>query len=147
MAAESVLDIGSGVGLPGIPLAILRPQTAFRLLDRSGRRTDLAARAVRVLDLPNVSVTQGDLATLQDTHDGIVMRSVLRPQEAFPVLRRLLRPDTSATMGLSRRGRDRVGPNLTRGAAEHGLSLEVVEVPVLDSPTTLLRMTRHDDVI
>lgn len=55
-----LVDLGSGVGLPGIPLAILWPQTQVTLVDRSGRRVDLAKRAVRVLDLANVTVEQRD---------------------------------------------------------------------------------------
>ena len=55
---EHIRDLGSGVGLPGIPLAILLPESRVELVDRSGRRTDLIKRAVRVLGLPNVDVIQ-----------------------------------------------------------------------------------------
>jgi hypothetical protein len=58
---SAIVDIGSGVGLPGIPLAIMHPTVAVTLVDRSGRRSDLARRAVRVLGLDNVEVMQADV--------------------------------------------------------------------------------------
>ena len=50
-----VLDVGSGVGLPGIPLAITHPLTDVTLLDRSGRRCRLARRVVRILGLSTIT--------------------------------------------------------------------------------------------
>ncbi|HLT96888.1 MAG TPA: RsmG family class I SAM-dependent methyltransferase [Acidimicrobiia bacterium] len=57
-----LIDLGSGVGLPGIPLALLWPKSHVTLVDRSGRRADLAARAVRILDLDNVEVVTDDIS-------------------------------------------------------------------------------------
>lgn len=141
---ETVLDIGTGVGLPGIPLAILRPACRFVLLDRSGRRADLTSRAVRVLDLQNVTVVTRDIGAWTEPQWGLVMRATLPPNEAFPQVRRLLRPGGSAVVGLSRRG---PAPNLkSLGPAAHAqsLKLEVIEVPVLDSPSWLLRIEHND---
>src|SRR5680860_1148391 len=50
-APDSLIDLGSGVGLPGAVLAILWPRTSVTLLDRSGRRADLARRMTRVVGL------------------------------------------------------------------------------------------------
>ena len=146
-SAGSVLDAGSGVGLPGIPLAILRPLTHFTLWDRSGRRTDLAERATRVLGLTNVSVAQMDLDSSAGQFDAVVMRSVYGPERALPLLSRLLRAGGQAVIGLSRSKRQTaVGEGLASSAREHGLRLEKVEVSVLDSPASLLRITRNDSV-
>lgn len=54
--SSPVLDVGSGAGLPGIVLAIARPEQAFYLLDSLGKRTIFLEKVVRDLDLKNVTV-------------------------------------------------------------------------------------------
>ncbi len=83
---DSVLDIGSGVGLPGIPTAVVRPDCDVTLLDRAGRRCDLARRAVRVLGLRNVQVVQGEVAGYAQSEgaeydDVVIARASLAPQD------------------------------------------------------------------
>lgn len=56
--AERCLDIGSGAGLPGIPLAIMCPQQAFTLVDTNGKKTRFMQQAVLELGLKNVHVVQ-----------------------------------------------------------------------------------------
>lgn len=53
-----VLDIGTGPGLPGIPLAIARPDCAFTLLDANAKKTRFVTQAVGELGLKNVAVVQ-----------------------------------------------------------------------------------------
>ena len=78
-----VVDIGSGVGLPGIPLAILWPATTVTLVERSGRRARLLRRVARILGLSSVEVVERDVAALGPvTGAGIVMRAVFPPAEA-----------------------------------------------------------------
>ncbi len=78
---SSVLDAGSGVGLPGIPLAIFLPDSEVTLLDRSGRRVRLARRAVRILGLDNVRVEQGPIAARST--EVLTMRAVMEPKRAI----------------------------------------------------------------
>jgi 16S rRNA (guanine(527)-N(7))-methyltransferase RsmG len=87
----SLLDIGTGVGLPGIPLAVALPETDVVLVDRSGRRCTLLNRAIRVLDLENVEVMQVDISEVQVRADVAVSRASLPPSELLPHLRRLTR--------------------------------------------------------
>jgi len=53
-----VLDIGTGPGLPGIPLAVARPDCAFTLLDANAKKTRFVTQAVGELGLKNVDVLQ-----------------------------------------------------------------------------------------
>jgi 16S rRNA G527 N7-methylase RsmG len=87
-----VWDLGSGVGLPGIPLAICMPDTDFKLIDRSARRCDLTRRALRVLDLRNCEVWQSDISDLEGETGVIVSRATLPPEALAPVVERHLSP-------------------------------------------------------
>lgn len=55
---NTVLDLGTGPGLPGIPLAVIAPERAFFLLDSNGKKTRFARQAAMDLGLPNVTVIQ-----------------------------------------------------------------------------------------
>ena len=60
-----VLDVGSGADLPGIPLAIARPEMEFCLLDSNGKRTRFLTQAVAELCLANVGVVRGRVEDYQ----------------------------------------------------------------------------------
>lgn len=94
-----VCDLGTGVGLPGVPLAVLHPEIQFVLIDRAGRRIDLAKRAVRILDLENVTVRQDEIERLPGPFPAIVARASLPPQRLEPQVRRLLAPGGVAVVG------------------------------------------------
>ncbi|MGH8952910.1 MAG: 16S rRNA (guanine(527)-N(7))-methyltransferase RsmG [Acidimicrobiia bacterium] len=130
-----VLDVGSGVGLPGIPLSVMMPETGFTLIDRSGRRVDLMRRVARMLDLPNVEVVQGDITDWETADwatrvDGIVSRASLSPELATTIFPPLLRPGGCAVIGGSWAAPPKV------------IGFDLLEVPamVLDQTVWLLIM-------
>jgi len=113
----SVVDLGSGVGLPGIPLGVLWPNSHVLLVDRAGRRVDLARRAVRVLELENVEVAGIDASRVASEADLVVARAAARLEQVSDWARRLLRPG----------GRLVVGGSWEERPEEHP-DFEVVEV-------------------
>lgn len=58
LRGKSLLDVGTGAGLPGIPLAIVFPEYQFTLLDSNNKKTRFVVQAVAELELPNVDVVQ-----------------------------------------------------------------------------------------
>jgi len=71
-----VLDVGTGGGFPGIPLAILFPETEFHLVDSIGKKIKVVNEVVEGLDLQNVKTTHGRVEEVKDTYDFIVSRAV-----------------------------------------------------------------------
>ena len=132
-AVPTLVDLGSGSGLPGIPLAIVLPATRVTLVDRGGRRVDLAERAQRVVGIDNVTVIQGDLRNPVARFDAVTMRAVLAPMEAVGAVRKWLAPGGIGVVGLSR-------GTAPPADAPSGRGLDIVGVPadVLDSPGWLL---------
>jgi 16S rRNA (guanine527-N7)-methyltransferase len=135
--AESCLDVGSGVGLPGIPLAVLRPDIKFDLVDRSERRCDLLRRATAVLGLDNCRVIHGDIAAVDKKYDRIVSRASLPPARLMVHVKRLLHRGGSAIVGLSRTGTELGLPSVPAG-----FETSTVDVPadILDTAVHLLRI-------
>jgi 16S rRNA (guanine527-N7)-methyltransferase len=70
-----VLDVGTGAGLPGIPLAIALPDVAFTLLDANGKKTRFVQQAAAELGLGNVSVVHGRIEALRDAEGFDVITS------------------------------------------------------------------------
>ena len=138
-----LLDVGSGVGLPGIPLSIAWPECHVPLLDRGGRRPRLLGRVVRVLGLEHVRVAQGDAFDVADEWSGLAYRGSVRPPEAVGLSGRLLAEGGRAVLGLSRRPeRPERAPDLIGIAAAMGLEATLQSVPehILDGPAWLLIM-------
>ncbi|PKM11531.1 MAG: 16S rRNA (guanine(527)-N(7))-methyltransferase RsmG [Gammaproteobacteria bacterium HGW-Gammaproteobacteria-3] len=59
MEGSRVIDIGTGAGLPGLPLAICLPETEFTLLDSNAKKTRFVQQAILELKLRNVTVHRG----------------------------------------------------------------------------------------
>jgi len=137
-APDDLLDVGSGAGLPGIPLAVTHPAMQVTLLDRSGKRCGLARRAVRVLGLTNVTVQQGDVGSLSGGWSVVVFRASLPPEEALDRALPLLLDHGCAVVALSRSA---APDGVPRGPDGGTVDLLEIEKGVLDSPAWLLRMT------
>ncbi|MBT6081355.1 MAG: 16S rRNA (guanine(527)-N(7))-methyltransferase RsmG, partial [Polaribacter sp.] len=73
---SSVLDVGTGGGFPGIPLAILFPETQFHLVDSIGKKIKVVKEVVEGLGLENVQATHSRVEDVKATYDFIVSRAV-----------------------------------------------------------------------
>jgi len=72
----SVLDVGTGGGFPGIPLAILFPETRFVLVDSIGKKIKVVNEVTSALELSNVNAFQKRAEEVQGTFDFVVSRAV-----------------------------------------------------------------------
>lgn len=76
LPASNILDVGTGGGFPGIPLAILYPEVNFHLVDSIGKKIKVVAEVVEGLKLQNVKVTNARVETIAGKYDFIVSRAV-----------------------------------------------------------------------
>lgn len=73
---SSVLDIGTGGGFPGIPLAILFPEVSFHLVDSIGKKIKVVKEVAAALNLQNVRATHARAEEIKERFDFIVSRAV-----------------------------------------------------------------------
>lgn len=135
------VDLGSGVGLPGIVLAVLWPDTTMRLVDRSQRRVRLMRRAVRILGLDNADVVQEDVVDTRPGQAAVVMRATLPPPAAVELFSGLLAPAGQAVLGISRT-REPAMAEFDQISRPEGFELRLHSAKVLDPPSWMLIMSR-----
>lgn len=73
---SSILDVGTGGGFPGIPLAILFPECNFTLVDAIGKKIKVVQEVVDGLELTNLKAIHSRVEDLDSQHDFIVSRAV-----------------------------------------------------------------------
>jgi len=107
-----VLDIGTGAGLPGIPLALARPADRFVLLDSSGKKTRFVTQAVAELGLDNVDVEQARLADYRPAlaFDCVISRAFGSLAELLQASGRLLAPGGRLLAMKGKAWRDELDP-------------------------------------
>lgn len=83
-AGEQVLDVGTGGGFPGIPLAILFPETDFHLVDSIGKKIKVVTEVAAALGLTNVKASHLRAEQVTDKYNFVVSRAVTRLIDFYP---------------------------------------------------------------
>ena len=86
-----ILDVGTGGGFPGIPLAILFPESRFVLIDSTGKKIKVVQAVVEELDLKNVTAIHTRVEDVKEEFDFVVSRAVT----AFPAFVGLVKKNIS----------------------------------------------------
>lgn len=85
---SNILDIGTGGGFPGIPLAILFPNCKFKLIDSIGKKTRVAAAVANAIGLKNVVVEHRNVIEEKNKYDFVVSRAVMNATDLVKLIRK-----------------------------------------------------------
>ena len=123
-AGSAVLDVGTGGGLPGLPLAILYPEVQFRLVDSIGKKIRAVQFLAGALGLDNVVAEQIRAEEVRHKFDFVVSRAVTRLATFHPWIAKSYKPRPAAGAGLYALK----GGDLTEEIAEAGLKAKSFEL-------------------
>jgi 16S rRNA (guanine527-N7)-methyltransferase len=89
-----ILDVGTGGGFPGIPLAILFPDAQFHLVDSIGKKVNVVRNIAETIGLKNVKAEQVRAEEIKHQYDFIISRAVTRMNEFYGWVSRKSKPDS-----------------------------------------------------
>lgn len=140
LVGPDLLDLGSGAGLPGVPLAVAHPSVRVVLLDRSARRSRFLSQVARTLMLDNVRVHCGDArdAAQLGRFATVVARAVAATEQVWTLAEPLLAADGAVLLMRSTDARRDPAPAVP-GAV---LRSHRVRVPGLAGEREILSMNR-----
>jgi 16S rRNA (guanine527-N7)-methyltransferase len=143
--ANSIVDVGTGAGLPGIPLAICLPQVAFNLLDSQQKKITFVQHVLTSLQLLNVTATTQRIESWQagSPVDIIISRAFASLVEFVNLIGDLCAPHTQI---LAMKGRREVVEKEIRDLPHNFklLNIDMLHVPGLAGERCLVRLQKED---
>lgn len=134
LTGENIVDVGSGAGLPGIPLAIFFAEKKFTLIDSVGKKTRFMSHAARELGLENVQIFNGRAEEYPTQHgfDTMMARAVASIDELIKIAEHLLNKTGILLMMKSDELPDK----------KYHAHIEKLKVPGIDANRTLIIMEK-----
>ena len=89
----TVMDLGTGGGLPGIPLAIIFPNVQFHLVDSIGKKVKVAQEVANAIGLKNVKFSHARAEEIKEQYDFVVTRAVMPMVDLMKVARKNIKKE------------------------------------------------------
>lgn len=87
LPGENVMDVGTGGGFPGIPLAIMFPETNFHLVDSIGKKIKVVQEVAKAIGLKNVKASHLRAEQVDEKFDFVISRAVTQLKDFYPWVR------------------------------------------------------------
>ena len=94
---KKILDVGTGGGFPGIPLAIMFPDAQFTLVDSIGKKITVVQEVAEAIGLQNLEAHHQRAEKVKDKFDFVVSRAVTRMNKFLPWVREKIKMDANST--------------------------------------------------
>lgn len=142
VTGRTLIDIGSGAGLPGIPLALIEPARQVLLVDSNGKKVRFLCEAIQVLGLVNTQATWSRIEQIKQTFDCVTARAFSTLEEMLKLGGHLLAKDG---VWLAQKGRYPDAELATLPRTFTVVATHKLHVPDLDAERHLVIIRRTNE--